>query len=189
MKKVAKFFYHFHKWLFVHLFINVFYDKKYLTGRWFSEGIYSSGWIWAYADIKNRIKTLKNISVKWPISPYVQSGSNVVFHPDNLDNMNGFGNYYQTLGGGKITIGRGTYIANNVGIITSNHNIENLDENCPGEDVYIGEKCWIGINSVILPGVILGDHTIVGAGSIVTKSFTEGNCVIAGNPAKLLKKL
>ena len=41
----------------------------------------------------------------------------------------------------------------------------------------------------ILPEVELGDFTIVGAGSVVTKSFPEGYCVIAGNPAKLIRKL
>jgi len=45
------------------------------------------------------------------------------------------------------------------------------------------------MNSVILPGIILGDHTIVGAGSVVTRSFPEGKIVIAGNPARLLKKI
>ena len=45
------------------------------------------------------------------------------------------------------------------------------------------------MNSVILPGIVLGNHTIVGAGSIVTKSFPEGNCVIAGNPAKKIRDL
>jgi acetyltransferase-like isoleucine patch superfamily enzyme len=45
------------------------------------------------------------------------------------------------------------------------------------------------MNSVILPGVELGPHTIVGAGSIVTKSFPEGNCIIVGNPAKKIKDL
>ena len=45
------------------------------------------------------------------------------------------------------------------------------------------------MNAVILPGVTLGDHTIVGAGSIVTKSFPEGYVVIAGNPAKIIRTL
>ena len=45
------------------------------------------------------------------------------------------------------------------------------------------------MNAVILPGVTLGDFTVVGAGSVVTKSFPEGYCVIAGNPAKQIKTL
>ncbi|MBO8759626.1 type 8 capsular polysaccharide synthesis protein Cap8J, partial [Staphylococcus aureus] len=57
------------------------------------------------------------------------------------------------------------------------------------EDVKIGNYSWIGMNSVILPGVELGEHTIVGAGSVVTKSFPEGNVVIGGNPAKIIKKI
>jgi acetyltransferase-like isoleucine patch superfamily enzyme len=43
------------------------------------------------------------------------------------------------------------------------------------------------MGSEILPGVKLGDHTVVGAGSIVTKSFPEGHCVLAGNPAVIVK--
>jgi carbonic anhydrase/acetyltransferase-like protein (isoleucine patch superfamily) len=45
------------------------------------------------------------------------------------------------------------------------------------------------MNSIILPGVVLGIRTIVGAGSVVTKSFPDGYCVIAGNPAKIIKTL
>lgn len=50
--------------------------------------------------------------------------------------------------------------------------------------IKIGNSCFIGLNSIILPGVELGDRTIVGAGSVVTKSFPEGNVVICGNPAR-----
>ena len=42
---------------------------------------------------------------------------------------------------------------------------------------------------MILPGVHLGPRTVVGAGSVVTKSFPDGFCVVAGNPAKLVRKL
>lgn len=45
------------------------------------------------------------------------------------------------------------------------------------------------MHSIILPGVVLGDHTIVGAGSVVTHSFPEGYCILAGNPAKIVRKL
>ena len=57
------------------------------------------------------------------------------------------------------------------------------------KEVCIDDYCWIGMNVVILPGVHLGPRTIVGAGSVVTKSFPNGYCVIGGNPAKLIKEL
>lgn len=88
-----------------------------------------------------------------------------------------------------IHIGKGVWIASGASIIASNHQLMNPDEHEDWEDVYIGDYCWIGANAVILPGVKLGPHTVVAAGSIVTKSFPEGYCVIAGNPAKIIKKL
>ena len=45
------------------------------------------------------------------------------------------------------------------------------------------------MNAVILPDVVLGDFTIVGAGAIVTHSFPDGYCIIAGNPANVIKNL
>ena len=52
--------------------------------------------------------------------------------------------------------------------------------------ISIGNNCWIGGNAVINPGVKLGHNVVVGAGSVVTKSF-EDNVVIAGNPAKVIQ--
>ena len=74
-------------------------------------------------------------------------------------------------------------------MITQNHDLDNLDQRSEPKDIVLGKNCWIGMNSVILPGVVLGEKTIVGAGSVVTKSFLEGYCVIAGNPAKKIKDL
>jgi acetyltransferase-like isoleucine patch superfamily enzyme len=90
---------------------------------------------------------------------------------------------------GKVYIGNYTLFAQNVGVISSNHDLYNASEHDHNSEVRIGDYCWIGMNSVVLPNVVLGDFTIVGAGSVVTKSFPEGYCVIAGNPARLIKRL
>jgi acetyltransferase-like isoleucine patch superfamily enzyme len=90
---------------------------------------------------------------------------------------------------GKVYIGDYTRIAQNVGIISSNHDIYDNRVHDTSSAVIIGNYCWLGMNSVILPNVTLGDFTIVGAGSVVTKSFPEGYCVIAGNPARVIRQL
>lgn len=50
----------------------------------------------------------------------------------------------------------------------------------------IGKECFIGARAIILPGISIGDHVIVGAGSVVTKDI-KSNCIVAGNPAKIIK--
>jgi len=89
---------------------------------------------------------------------------------------------------GRLEIGDYTIIPPNVGIITANHDLYDFRIHHPSS-VKIGRYCWIGINAVILPGVFLGDYTVVAAGSVVTKSFPDGYCVLAGNPARVIKSL
>lgn len=55
-------------------------------------------------------------------------------------------------------------------------------------EIYIGKNCFLGCNSIILKGTVLGDGCVVGAGAVVAGKF-EDNCVIAGNPAKIIKRL
>jgi len=86
----------------------------------------------------------------------------------------------------NIEFGDGIWIASGVSILARNHKIDNPDEHDKVKKVKIGNYCWIGANAVILPGVELGDNTVIGAGSIVTKSFPKGNCVLVGSPAKKL---
>ena len=88
-----------------------------------------------------------------------------------------------------VIIGDYTNIGPNVGIISSNHDFVDNDRHVAEPPIEIGRFCWMGMGAVILPGVKLADFTIVGAGTIVTKSFTEGYCVIAGNPARVIKYL
>ena len=54
-------------------------------------------------------------------------------------------------------------------------------------DTYIGEGCFIGAKSIIMPGVHIGNNCIVGAGSVVTKNVPD-NCIVAGNPAMIKKE-
>lgn len=88
-----------------------------------------------------------------------------------------------------ISIGDFTQIAHGVSIQSSNHDVYDLRKMISAKPILIGRHCWIGANSVILPEVQLGDHTVVGAGSIVTKSFKEGYCIVAGNPARIIRNL
>ncbi|NDV58982.1 acyltransferase [Bacteroides sp. 519] len=164
------------------------YSSKYLVGKHFQK-IHSSGWKWVYHSfIWQKIFGI-NRHVPWPTSRniLIVSPQNIFFHPDDLNNFQTIGNYFQACE--KIEIGKGTYIAPNVGLITQNHNLKELDKRGVAKEIIIGEQCWIGMNSMILPGIVLGKNTIVGAGSVVTKSFSEGGCVIAGNPAKIIKRI
>lgn len=177
-----------HNFVFGSIIGRIMYSKEYFPkGKWF-EHWYSIGYSWVLPDFWGRILLKRNKGVKWPCSPLSNIGKNIEFNVDDLNNFQGNNNYFQTWDA-KIYIGVGSYIASGVGIITSNHDINDLGKRSKIQDVIIGEKCWIGMNSVILPGVKLGNHTIVGAGAVVTKSFPEGNCILAGNPARVIKVL
>lgn len=58
----------------------------------------------------------------------------------------------------------------------------------PSKPIVIGKNCFIGCNSIILKGTELGEGCVVGAGTVVSGKF-EDNCVIAGNPAKVIRRL
>ena len=92
-----------------------------------------------------------------------------------------------------ITIHNHVLIASDVMISSENHgmDLENsksyADTPLEGKPVEIGEGCWLGEKSMIMPGVTLGKRCIVAAGAVVTKSFPD-YCLLAGIPAKCIKK-
>ncbi|WP_027216048.1 acyltransferase [Butyrivibrio fibrisolvens] len=63
----------------------------------------------------------------------------------------------------------------------------NAREAIPTKEIYIGKNCFIGCNTIILKGTKLGDNCVVGAGAVVSGNFEDG-CIIAGNPAKVIRR-
>lgn len=80
-----------------------------------------------------------------------------------------------------IHIGEKTYLAFDVAILTHDMTRGLF------VDTKIGNNCFIGARSIILPGITIGDHAIVAAGSVVTKDV-PANSIVAGNPAKVIRE-
>lgn len=170
------------------LLLSIFFDRKYLCGRFFDERF--AGYFWAIRSIWQRSILRLERPFPWPIglTCVVSDPSRINFHPDDLNNFQSPGTYFQNFSA-TITLGRGVYIAPNVGIITANHDPRDLDNHMKGLDVVIGDHSWIGMNSVVLPGTILGPCTIVAAGAVVCSSFPDGKVVVGGVPARVIRQL
>lgn len=101
-----------------------------------------------------------------------------------------------------ISIGENTCIGGNCKILDNDfHPLEVEERNqllqqsdggdsdlIPSKEISIGKNCFIGCNSIILKGTVLGNGCVVGAGAVVSGKFGD-NCVIAGNPAKVIRSL
>ena len=88
----------------------------------------------------------------------------------------------------KISIGAYTKLAPNVSIYDTNFHPIQQGEDVFQAEVLIGRNVWIGQNSIILPGVSIGDHSIIGANSVVDKNI-PARVVAAGAPAKIVKEI
>ena len=90
---------------------------------------------------------------------------------------------------GGVYIGENSLIGHNVVIATLNHDFDPYHRgDIHPKPIHIGKRVWIGSGSIILPGVTIGDNSIVGAGSVVTKDV-PANTIYAGNPAKFIKNI
>lgn len=167
-------------------FFGLFYSKKYLRGYFFD--VKKMGWYWCFMGIPSRLWGA-NRHIPWPVNPNtLVSNPNIEFDINNINIFQTPGCYWQCHKA-KIVIGRNSWVAPNVGLITTNHDLKDPSKHVNGKEIRIGEHSWIGMNSMILPGVVLGPHTVVGAGSVVTHSFPDGFVVLGGSPAKIIKTL
>jgi len=118
----------------------------------------------------------------------ISIGKNVVIRPGTMlfsdDNQNGV----------KIIIEDNVLIGSCVHIYVDNHRFDNPEIPIITQGYYkskgvtLKRGCWIGAYSILLPGVEVGENSVVGAGSVVTKSMPS-RVLFAGNPAKILRKI
>ena len=94
---------------------------------------------------------------------------------------------------GPVTIGHHVNLAQGITVTALNHKFENpnirIDEQgVSTKPVVIGNDIWVGANAVILPGITIGDHSVIAAGAIVTKDVPP-HSLVAGIPAKVIKQI
>lgn len=144
-------------------------------------------------ELRKRAEMLKEM--------FAQIGENCYIEPPLHANWGGhhvyfgknvYANFNLTLvDDTHIYVGDYTMLGPNVVIATAGHPIlpdlrkEAYQYNMP---VHIGKNCWLGAGVIVLPGVTIGDNTVVGAGSVVTKDL-PANVVAVGNPCRALREI
>ena len=122
----------------------------------------------------------ENVDIRTPLAGVnlgkVVIGNNVVIMNGSL-----------MMASGGITIEDNTMLAANVQLISNNHGLD-VRAVITCLPIHIKKNCWIGAGATILRGVTIGENAVVGAGSVVTKDVPD-NVIVAGNPAKIIKRI
>lgn len=87
----------------------------------------------------------------------------------------------------KITIGKNTCIGKNVFLITGSHDIQSKNFTLMTKPIVIGSGVWISTGAYILPGITIGDYSVIATAALVSKNVDSWS-VVGGNPAKFIKK-
>lgn len=129
-----------------------------------------------------------NSHVPWPVH-----WSSVVTAPENIKTVDVLpflghhpGCYIQAMNG--IIVGKNVRYGPGVHFISANHDLLDYDKHSFTPPIIIGNNCWIGAGAILLPGVELGEHVVVAAGAVVTKSV-GANQLVGGVPARVIADL
>jgi acetyltransferase-like isoleucine patch superfamily enzyme len=104
-----------------------------------------------------------------------------------LEDRSALNTYVQIYGHGGVRIGKDTQIGPGTIITTTGHDYRATDLAINNAPIDIGDRVWIGCNCAILPGVTIGDKTVIGAGAVVTSDI-PANCVAVGVPARVIRR-
>lgn len=144
------------------------------------------------SDIENRYRLLKSILGSLKENICIEPG----FWCDYGYNIEVGENFYANhnlviLDCAKVKFGDNVFIGPNCSFYTAGHPLDARRRNEGLEyahPVTIGDNVWLGGNVVVLPGVSVGNNSVIGAGSVVTKDIPE-NVVAVGNPCKVIKNI
>jgi len=157
--------------------------KNVLIGKWLE--IKNADKIY----IKNNVRIGHSCRVS-----IIKKFNNELFNPKVcIDEYTYIGNRFTILCAEEIKIGKNVLIASDVMITSENHGIDPLNElnynlqSLETKPVFIDDGVWIGEKVSILPGVIIGKKSIIGANSVVSKSIPEYSIAV-GSPAKVIKR-
>lgn len=135
-----------------------------------------------YALSKEIFGTQRKVLIEPPF--YFSYGRNIQFGENCYVNFN-----CNFLDDGKIVLGNNVIFGPAVTIITVEHPINpNYRKFMYTNHVVIEDNCSIGTNVTICPGVTIGENTVIGAGSVVTKTIPD-NCIAYGNPCEVIRKI
>lgn len=129
-------------------------------------------------------KTRQRFLIEQPF--YCDYGYNIEFGENFYANVN-----CVILDAAKITFGDNVFIAPNCGFYTAGHPLDAEQRNRGLEyarPITIGNNVWIGGHVVVLPGVTIGDNSVIGAGSVVNRDI-PANSVAVGNPCRVIRKI
>ena len=154
--------------------------------------------LWEYnqiqpKDMDKRFAKLQDMFAEIGEGSYIETQLHANFGGKHLHFVkNVYANYNLTMvDDSHIYVGDNTMIGPNVTIATAGHPIDPALRDVQAQfnmEVHIGRNVWIGGGCVLLPGVSIGDNTVIGAGSIVTKDI-PANVVAYGNPCRVIREI
>lgn len=134
-----------------------------------------------YVEFGNGVALVGNVT---PIEIVSYKGSRISVGDHTFINYGASITAYQ-----NVSIGRHCLLGHHVRIVDRNeHGVEQRELAQPARPVVIEDHVWIGSHTIILPGVSIGHNSAIGAGSVVTRDV-PANCLAAGNPARILRRI
>lgn len=168
--------------------------------EWYDSMIEGRELIWEYnqsrpSEIRKRYEILKKFLGKCHEDTLIEPTFRCDEGYNTFIGENFYANYGLTiLDYDKVIIGNNVKFGPNVTLTTATHDIDYRVRNSDGDGdiigapIVIGDDVWLGAGVIVLPGVTIGKHAVIGAGSVVTKDIPN-DCVAVGSPAKIIRKI